>query len=253
MGHQAGQGYCLQSLDPTSMSEGLIFLPVHMASRDSQHFVISHPTAIIFFFKHQNTLRYIHMQWPHFWVKERQRLGYPGLAFSWSTFCTVVPFLSSSLFYLLWFPSGLLLCPLIFFILMPECLSLSLKAVVSNKPSLVFFFFFLSCSVILSFLFHNPLSEFLLSIWATWSPLFLEWRQKKVFVVVVQSWSHAQLFATPWTAARQAPLSFTISQSLLRFMSIGSVMPSNHLILCRPLLFLPLIFPSFRVFSNEKV
>ena len=109
MGHQAGQGYCLQSLDPTSMSEGLIFLPVHMASRDSQHFVISHPTAIIFFFKHQNTLRYIHMQWPHFWVKERQRLGYPGLAFSWSTFCTVVPFLSSSLFYLLWFPSGLLL------------------------------------------------------------------------------------------------------------------------------------------------
>ena len=142
MGHQAGQGYCLQSLDPTSMSEGLIFLPVHMASRDSQHFVISHPTAIIFFFKHQNTLRYIHMQWPHFWVKERQRLGYPGLAFSWSTFCTVVPFLSSSLFYLLWFPSGLLLCPLIFFILMPECLSLSLKAVVSNKPSLVFFFFF---------------------------------------------------------------------------------------------------------------
>ena len=88
--------------------------------------------------------------------------------------------------------------------------SLSLKAVVSNKPSLVFF---LSCSVILSFLFHNPLSEFLLSIWATWSSPFLEWRQKKVFVVgVVQSLNPSWLFATPWTAARQGPLSFTISE-----------------------------------------
>ena len=145
MGHQAGQGYCLQSLDPTSMSEGLIFLPVHMASRDSQHFVISHPTAIIFFFMYQNTLRYIHMQWPHFWVKEGQRLGYPGLAFSWSTFCTIVPFLSSSLFYFLWFPSGLLLCPLIFFILMPECLSLSLsllRQLFPINPHLFSFFFF---------------------------------------------------------------------------------------------------------------
>ena len=57
--------------------------------------------------------------------------------------------------------------------------------------------------------------------------------------------------ATPWTAAHQAPLSFTISQSLLKFISIGSVMPSNHLILCHPLLLLPSIFPSIRVFSNE--
>ena len=58
---------------------------------------------------------------------------------------------------------------------------------------------------------------------------------------------------TPWTAAHQASLSFTISWSMLRLMSIESVMPSNHLILCRPLLLLPSIFPSIRVFSNESV
>ena len=58
--------------------------------------------------------------------------------------------------------------------------------------------------------------------------------------------------ATPWTAARQASLSITISQSLLKVMSIESVMPSNHLVLCHPLLLLPSIFPSIRVFSNEK-
>ena len=57
----------------------------------------------------------------------------------------------------------------------------------------------------------------------------------------------------PWTAACQAPLSSTISQSLLKLMSIELVMPSNHLILCRPLLLLPSIFPSIRVFSNESV
>ena len=59
--------------------------------------------------------------------------------------------------------------------------------------------------------------------------------------------------ATPWTAAHQASLSFTNSGSLLRLMSIESVMPSSHLILCRPLLFLPSIFPSIGVFSNESV
>ena len=69
---------------------------------------------------------------------------------------------------------------------------------------------------------------------------------------VVQSLSHVQLFATPWTAACQASLSITISQSLLKLMSIESVMPSNHLILCCPLLLLPSIFPSIRVFSNES-
>ena len=70
--------------------------------------------------------------------------------------------------------------------------------------------------------------------------------------VVVQSLSCVQLFATPWTAAFQASLSFAISRSLLRLMSIESVMPSNHLILCRPLLLLPSILPSIRVFSNES-
>ena len=70
---------------------------------------------------------------------------------------------------------------------------------------------------------------------------------------VVQSLSGVQLFSTPWTAAHQASLSFTISQSLLKLMSIESVMPSNLLILCRPLLLLPSLFPSIRVFSNESV
>ena len=71
-------------------------------------------------------------------------------------------------------------------------------------------------------------------------------------IFVVQSLSCVQLFVTPWTAARQAFLSFTISQSLLKLTSIELVMPSNHLILCNPLLLLPSIFPSIRVFSNES-
>ena len=69
----------------------------------------------------------------------------------------------------------------------------------------------------------------------------------------VQSLSCVCLFATPWTAACQAPLSITNSQSLPKLMSNESVMPSNHLILCRPLLLPPSIFPSIRVFSNESV
>ena len=68
----------------------------------------------------------------------------------------------------------------------------------------------------------------------------------------LQSLSHVQLFATPWTTARQASLSITNSQSLPKLMSIESVMPSNHLILCHPLLLPPLIFPNIRVFSNES-
>ena len=68
----------------------------------------------------------------------------------------------------------------------------------------------------------------------------------------VQSLSHVQLFATLWTAAHQASLSITNSLSLFKLMSIESVVPSNHLILCRPLVFLPSIFPSIRVFSNES-
>ena len=68
----------------------------------------------------------------------------------------------------------------------------------------------------------------------------------------VQLLSHVRLFATPWTAARQASLSITNSQSLHKLMSIESVMPSNHLILCRPLLILPSIFPSIRVFQMSQ-
>ena len=70
-------------------------------------------------------------------------------------------------------------------------------------------------------------------------------------VVAVQSRSRVWLFATPRTAARQTSLSFTVSWSLFKLMSIELVMPSNHLILCRPLLLLPSIFPSISVFSNE--
>ena len=71
-------------------------------------------------------------------------------------------------------------------------------------------------------------------------------------VIVIQALSHVWLFGTPWTAACQASLSFTISQSLLKLMSIESVMPSNHLILCHPLL-LHSIFPSIRVFFNRQL
>ena len=69
----------------------------------------------------------------------------------------------------------------------------------------------------------------------------------------VQSFSHVRLFAAPWTAACQASLSITNSRRLLKLMSIESVMPSNHLILCPPLLLLPSIFRSIRVFSSESV
>ena len=68
----------------------------------------------------------------------------------------------------------------------------------------------------------------------------------------VQSLSHVQLFAIPWTTAHQASLSITNCRSLPKLMSIELVMPSNHLILCHPLLLLPSIFPSIRVFSNES-
>ena len=68
---------------------------------------------------------------------------------------------------------------------------------------------------------------------------------------IFQLLSHVQLFETPWAAACQASLSFTMSQNLLKFMSIESVLPSNHLILCHPLLLFPSLFPSIRVFSTE--
>ena len=69
----------------------------------------------------------------------------------------------------------------------------------------------------------------------------------------VQSLSRVRLFVTPWTAARQSSLFITNSETLLKLMSIESVMPPNHFILCRPLLLWPSIFPSIRVFSNESV
>ena len=75
--------------------------------------------------------------------------------------------------------------------------------------------------------------------------------QYKVFSLV-QSFSRVQLFATPWTTTHQASLFITSSQSLLKLMSIESVMPSNHLILCLPLFLPPSIFPSITVFSNES-
>ena len=81
-----------------------------------------------------------------------------------------------------------------------------------------------------------------------WNLLFIT---KKL--VVVQSLSHVWLFVTPWTATHQVSLFSTISWSLLKLMSIESVMPSNHLILFHPLLLLPSILPSIRVFSNESV
>ena len=95
----------------------------------------------------------------------------------------------------------------------------------------------------------------LLSQQATWSVPHIPFRSffKSYFFSSVQSISHVWLIAAPWTAACQASLSITNSQSLLKLMSIKLVMPSNHLILCRPLLLLPSVFPSIRVFSNESV
>ena len=89
-------------------------------------------------------------------------------------------------------------------------------------------------------------------------PRFLAMEEKKMYNkqhdinIVVQSPSHVQLFATPWTAAHQSSLSFTISQSLLKFISIEVMMPSNHLILCHSIFLLPVIFPRIRVFSSES-
>ena len=93
--------------------------------------------------------------------------------------------------------------------------------------------------------------SFLLEV-SRWPYLTLSHSQGRLYiVVVVQSLNRVQLFATLWTAACQASLSFTISQSLLKLTSTELVMPSNCLILCCPLLLLPSLFPSIRVFSNE--
>ena len=91
-----------------------------------------------------------------------------------------------------------------------------------------------------------------LSVQEMWAPSLVGELRSHIVVAVVWLLSQVQLFATPWTAASQASLSFTISQSLLKLMSIESVMPSNHLILCYPLLLLSSIFPSISIFSNES-
>ena len=85
------------------------------------------------------------------------------------------------------------------------------------------------------------------------SPANGQWESLALSLSSVQSLSSVLLFVTPWTAARQASLPITNSWSLLKLMSITSVMPSNHLILCHPLLLQPSIFPSIKVFSNESV
>ena len=122
------------------------------------------------------------------------------------------------------------------------------------------FFSFTVISTILNYIYflcfhiHSLLSHLTLTSMKTGTRLFCSTDNYHsdvhlLFVVIV---SCVQLFVTPWTAALQAPLSFTISWSLFKFMSIKSVMPSNHLMLCQPLLLLPSIFPSIRVFSHES-
>ena len=103
---------------------------------------------------------------------------------------------------------------------------------------------------------YNAKGEIVRNYDNAWSKSQLNQRQwdqhHKVQFSSVQSLSRVRLFVTPWTAAHQASLSITNSWSPPKPMSIESVMPSNHLILCHPLLLLPSIFPSIRVFSNES-
>ena len=103
-------------------------------------------------------------------------------------------------------------------------------------------------------LYHWATSETAFCVlWLYSMSVYFLWKNFNTKVIIaVQSPSRVWLFVTPWTASRQASLSFTISWSLLKLTSIESVMPSNHLILCRPLLLLPSIFPSIRVFSSES-
>ena len=104
-------------------------------------------------------------------------------------------------------------------------------------------------------MFYSEIMRIHLSLFELFFTL-LEWSSSNNLiakvVVVVQSLNNFQLFVTPWTAVHQASLSFPISRNLLKLMSTGSVMLSNHLILCLPLLLLPFLFPSIRVFSNES-
>ena len=116
-----------------------------------------------------------------------------------------------------------------------------------------------SATSFFSFLFYIFIDTapdiFYLSMWTEFhSKKYRAWRSWFLGQLSsVQLLSHVQIFVIPWTAARQASLSITNPQSLLKLVSIESVMPFNHLILCHPLLLLPSIFPSIRVFSNELV
>ena len=117
-----------------------------------------------------------------------------------------------------------------------------------------------------TFLFLSPFSSFLPTLLSSFLPpssflsfflsyflyIFLSFFLSAI-LIIVQLLSHVQLYATPMTAAPQASLPSTVSWSFFKLMSIESVMPSNHLILCHPLLLLPSIFPRIRVFSNESV
>ena len=109
---------------------------------------------------------------------------------------------------------------------------------------------FFVCLFVLFFSINHPFSSFFYCLFL-WVLSFLK-SSSTVQFSSVQSLSRVRLFAAPWTAARQASLSITNSWSLPKLMSIESVMPSNHLILCCPLLLLPSIFPSSSVFSNES-
>ena len=99
---------------------------------------------------------------------------------------------------------------------------------------------------------RSPISYFLLSHNHTVSGMLILYSSALEAVIVVQLLSHIEFFATPWTATYQAPLSFAISRSVLKLMSTESEMSSKHIVLCHPLLLLPSMFPSFRLFSNES-
>ena len=129
--------------------------------------------------------------------------------------------------------------------------SRSIHAIANGKISFLFngWVVFHCLYIYISHLLYPFIYWWVASIsWLLWIMLQLT---RGIFVVVVQLLSHVQLFVNLWTVALQAYLSFTISQSLFKLMSIESVILSNHLILCHPLLLLPSVFLSVRVFSNE--
>ena len=131
-----------------------------------------------------------------------------------------------------------------------QCNCVLFRKLASQTTNLQFFFckqlnagFFFLMQQLRASAFYSPMKMTF--------PTYLKYRNNLLLLVVVQLLSCVRLFATPWTAARQASLSFTIFRSLLKLMSIRSVMPSNHLIFCHPLFLLTSIFLSIMVFSNE--